>query len=1228
MMSFQQAIVALILSTTLAGITHGRDPPDITGLKIAKEGFDFDLDDSRSYVLDSRNQQGVISKIWCVVKGQVSEVSWYFNEDTEYIRDGRKYKTGKDDGIGYYLQILVVDESVTGNYHCEAENRLGRAMSQYVNVTQAYIGTYGKVANRKEDKQLNEYLMLNCQPLQSNPDLIISWKVGEETVQYNDRRQMDQTGNLYISNLVNEDAGTYKCFVKNPVLGQTFYSEEISIGFAENPTGVAERRPVIVYQPQATTIGMRKTKLKIQCIAQGYPTPTIKWEKLGGTIKPSETNKPILEISDVDFSDAGTYRCTAENSQGSARAQTEVVVQAAPYVGVPMADTESYPRETAVFTCDPQGVPEPTFQWMVDGVKPRDFHSVNGKTLSVINITKDDSAVFQCMIMNDYGIYIDQATFKVVFVRAEIVEGPASVRMVEGKDANFTCQFIGKPPPTVTWKYKNTKIVPDTKYSIITGDENSMLTVRTVSIKDDAGEYSCYVENDFGNDDVMGSLTVLQNTVIIQPPSPSNVEEGNSVTLNCRANAYSDAPLVYTWEDDEGVEVAQGNSFILTNAAIANTGAYTCIASTDLDEDKATARITVLARPGPLTSVDAVLDTRNENKANLEWEAGPYHNSPITGFIIQARTAFDSEWTEVKRPESNYLTAKVDVNPGNTYSFRMAAVNDIGTSDFVDASSTVDTPSGPPRTNPQNVAGSGQSTDTMTITWDQMDQSQHGASGFKYIVMWRRTGQDDWMNVTIDDYTTTEYSVDGATTYESFDIKVIAVNDQGKGPEDEQPVIGHSGEAKPGAAPTDVTVDPNPTSIRVNWTAIPKDQENGKLLRTKIFVKQGLIQVASTTCPNEPTSCVVGDLKPNTDYEVTVGVENSKGLSPSSTSVSTTTTEGAPGQVQNFMATVLSDRMKLTWGDPLKPNGVIQGFNIVYNKINAQVAGEDIKVVVSPDTYKFVAKDLEPGETYAISIKAFTNAAPGEVTKRELTMRPKGRPTVITGTIDITTTDNEATVVWEANTEGPAASTFLISYKRADDDDGDYSIPIEVSAFQNPLSVELVGLDPGTKYKGIIKSVNDEGYIIKEIEMVTGGVAKSTDTGSTIQPWLIAMICIVLLLVLVLLLLCFIRSQKGGKYNVSDKEDALRQLDLEATPLKDQNGFTEYSPTDDSCEEKDPLKNLESAGNDESEDDSLADYAEGGGDQFNEDGSFINEYGDNRRSNDKESSNAAYNTFV
>lgn len=61
------------------------------------------------------------------------------------------------------------------------------------------------------------------------------------------------------------------------------------------------------------------------------PTPTVTWERIGGTIKSTAVTRSYgmeLVLPDVQYSDAGKYRCKGTNIAGaSATAEIELIVE-------------------------------------------------------------------------------------------------------------------------------------------------------------------------------------------------------------------------------------------------------------------------------------------------------------------------------------------------------------------------------------------------------------------------------------------------------------------------------------------------------------------------------------------------------------------------------------------------------------------------------------------------------------------------------------------------------------------------------------------------------------------------------------------------------------------------------------------------------------------------------------------------------------------------------------
>ena len=102
-------------------------------------------------------------------------------------------------------------------------------------------------------------------------------------------------------------------------------------------------------------------------------------------------------------------------------------------------------------------------------------------------------------------------------------------------------------------------------------------------------------------------MKIAGKTKIFQPPSPSlrSIQQGNETHLVCNAEADPNERLVITWLHN-GKEVdfaanphwekAPDNGLFIKNATSKETGNYTCVASTDLDSDTASAQLNVYGK--------------------------------------------------------------------------------------------------------------------------------------------------------------------------------------------------------------------------------------------------------------------------------------------------------------------------------------------------------------------------------------------------------------------------------------------------------------------------------------------------------------------------------------------------------------------------------------------------------------------------------------------------------
>lgn len=74
------------------------------------------------------------------------------------------------------------------------------------------------------------------------------------------------------------------------------------------------------------------TAVKISCIVDGQPTPTVSWTMNGSPLNTSENSRIFLRngdkqlnIMNLNRTDSGEYRCVAQNSRGNISSNASVL---------------------------------------------------------------------------------------------------------------------------------------------------------------------------------------------------------------------------------------------------------------------------------------------------------------------------------------------------------------------------------------------------------------------------------------------------------------------------------------------------------------------------------------------------------------------------------------------------------------------------------------------------------------------------------------------------------------------------------------------------------------------------------------------------------------------------------------------------------------------------------------------------------------------------------------
>uniref|UniRef100_A0A8C6WZ86 Leucine-rich repeats and immunoglobulin-like domains 2 n=1 Tax=Neogobius melanostomus TaxID=47308 RepID=A0A8C6WZ86_9GOBI len=168
---------------------------------------------------------------------------------------------------------------------------------------------------------------------------------------------------LHLLNVNFTDEGRYQCVVSNH-FGSN-YSNRAKLTVNEMPS--------FLKTPMDLTI-RTGTMARLECAAEGHPSPQIAWRKDGGTDFPAARERrmhvmpddDIFFIANVKTEDMGVYSCTAQNAAGSLSANATLTVLETPSFMRPLEDRTVARGETAVLQCIAGGSPAPRLNWTKD----------------------------------------------------------------------------------------------------------------------------------------------------------------------------------------------------------------------------------------------------------------------------------------------------------------------------------------------------------------------------------------------------------------------------------------------------------------------------------------------------------------------------------------------------------------------------------------------------------------------------------------------------------------------------------------------------------------------------------------------------------------------------------------------------------------------------------------------------------------------------------------------
>ncbi|XP_073989890.1 Down syndrome cell adhesion molecule 1 isoform X42 [Rhodnius prolixus] len=253
------------------------------------------------------------------------------------------------------------------------------------------------------------------------------------------------------------------------------------------------------------------------------------------------------------------------------------------------------------------------------------------------------------------------------------------------EDVKLPCLAVGKPAPDITWKIKGTTFESSNAQNRMQQLPEGSLLIKSVT-RNDAGEYSCSVENSFGKDSVTHHLVILAPPHVPQVTLTSTTT--NSITMKLKPNPQDTEPIHgYTvkykpeFGDWESMQLAPTvHKYTLENLwcgsrYMISVTAYNSIGTGD-ESDILNTRTKGSKPIIPEASRFIEVSTNSITLHLSTWSDG---GCPMLYFVVEHKKKMSAEWNQVSnnvKPGGNFVV--LDLDPATWYNLRVTAHNNAG----------------------------------------------------------------------------------------------------------------------------------------------------------------------------------------------------------------------------------------------------------------------------------------------------------------------------------------------------------------------------------------------------------------------------------------------------------------------------------------------------------------------------------------------------------------------
>ena len=458
--------------------------------------------------------------------------------------------------------------------------------------------------------------------------------------------------------------------------------------------------------------------------------------------------------------------------------------------------------------------------------------------------------------------------------------------------------------------------------------------------------------------------------------------------------------------------------------------------------------------------------TPGNSQITVSWTAPSSGGADITGYHLQYKESTSLTWINSGHSGTGTSFTIISLTNGTSYDVRVAAINDNGTGDYVDGSTTPRTMPGAPE-NLVLTRGNAQ----ITVTWDA-PTNNGGDTVSDYDLDYKLASASGWTDSSHSG-AGTSFVITGLTNGSEYDVRIAATNGAGPGPyvEDSATPL-----ALPGP-PTGLMLTPGHTQIVASWAA-PANTGGSPITGYRVEYRVGQVggwsHLTSALTSTATTATITG-LTNGSLHQVRVSAINNAGTgSPNADDPPLSTTPRTmPGIPTDLTLGAGNAEISVSWTAPTNNGGnAITGYDLEYRP-GTSGTWTDLNSAQTSLATTATIDGLTNGQSYQVRVAAINDAGTGTHTNPVAAMPMAGVPGT-PASLTLTPENTQIVATWTppSSDGGSQITNYDLDYKKSSSGADDWN---DTTRSGTGTTFTITGLENGTAYDVRVAAINVAG---------------------------------------------------------------------------------------------------------------------------------------------------------